>query len=187
MRTFYKNLGAALFLAAGIVGCGESSNSSPHSGALTVELTDAPGAYEAVYVTIDHVDVHRSGDTGDANGSWITVADVNGTYDLLKLQDGNLTELGAAMIPAADYQQMRLVLAVESNDTALYPYGNYVVVNGIPSELTVPSMEIKENHNFVMAPDGNMTMTIDFDANNSIHSTGNGSYMLQPVLHVDTK
>ncbi|MHC3994618.1 DUF4382 domain-containing protein [Thiomicrolovo sp. ZZH C-3] len=184
MKRFYASIAAAALLTAGIAGCGGSSSDS---GVLNVGLTDAPAEFEAVYVTIDKVMVHRADESNESNSSWLTVADVNGTYDLLKLRDGNVSMLGVANIPAATYTQMRLVLQYDSNDSTVHPYGNYVVIGGTPSELTIPSMEVKESHNFVMAPDGNMTMTVDFDANKSIHSTGSGKWMLKPVLHVDTK
>jgi len=179
MKKAYLSTLAAAVLFAGLAGCGGSSSDS---GVLSVELTDAPAEFQAVYVTVAQVAVHRA---GDANASWITIADVNGTFDLLQLQNGTTELLGVASIPVADYTQMRLILADESNDTALHPYGNYVVVDGNASELTVPSMELKESHNFTMAADGNVTMTIDFDANRSIHAAGS-KWILNPVLHVTT-
>ena len=190
MKHLYASGVAALLLGLAFAGCGGGSSDT---GILDVKLTDAPVDFDAVFVTIDHVDVHRADQFSESNESntseagWITVADVNGTYDLLTLQDGNLTQIGIATIPAAKYTQMRLYLAAESNDTALHPYGNYVVIDGNATELTVPSMFVRENHNFIMAADGNMTMTIDFDANRSVHSTGNGGWTLKPVLHVETK
>lgn len=187
MKNSYLTAAAAALLAMGIAGCG-SGSSSGATGTLDVALTDAPAAFDAVYVTVERVAVHRADDGNDSNesnASWITVAEPHGTYDLLTLQNGTTEALGVATIPAADYTQMRLYLSSESNDTALYPYGNYVVIDGVPYELTVPSMVIKETHNFVMAADGNMTMTIDFDANASIHSASD-KWILNPVLHVDT-
>jgi len=183
MKHLYTSGMAALLLAAGIAGCGGSSSDT---GVLNVNLKDAPANLQAVYVTITRIDVHRADENNESNSGWITVADLNGTYDLLKLRDGNVTQIGVATIPAMKYQQMRLILSKDSNDTLAHPYGNYVVVDGNISELDVPSMEIKESHNFVMARDGNMTMTIDFDANRSVLSTGNGGWKLKPVLHVGT-
>ncbi|MBD3801336.1 MAG: hypothetical protein IE886_07855 [Campylobacterales bacterium] len=40
-------------------------------------------------MTIDKVMVHRSDESDESNSIWLIVADVNGTYDLLKLRDGN--------------------------------------------------------------------------------------------------
>jgi hypothetical protein len=187
MKNRYIGIIAAAALVLGAAGCG-SSSSSTGSGTLDVTLTDAPATFDAVYVTIDRVTVHQGddfNDSNDSNGSWITVAEPHGTYDLLTLQNGTTEDLGVTTIPAAKYTQMRLYLSSESNDSTLYPYGNYVVIAGIPYELKVPSMTIKENHNFVMASDGNMTMTIDFDANASVHAAGS-QWILNPVLHVDT-
>ena len=187
MKSTYFGLVGGALLAIMAAGCGGSSSAA--TGTLGVNLTDAPAEFDAVFVTVDRVAVHRADDTNDSNESqsgWITVAQPHGTYDLLTLRDGNLSELGITTIPATKYTQMRLYLSSESNDSVLYPYGNYVVIGGVPYEMTVPSMVIKENNNFVMAPDGNMTMTIDFDANASVHATGGGDWMLKPVLHVKT-
>ncbi len=184
MRRIYAQCVAVAVLALGIAGCGGSGSAG--TGTLNVGLTDAPGDFDAVYVTIDRVAVHRADESNESNASWITVADVNGTYDLLKLQNGTTEALGIKTIPAAKYTQMRLILSAESNDSTMYPYGNFVVINGMAYELTVPSMVIKENNNFVMANDGNMTMTIDFDANRSVHAADD-KWMLKPVLHVKTK
>ena len=183
MKNMFGSVAAAVLLAIGVAGCGGGSSGA--SGILGVSLTDAPAAYDAVYVTVERVTVHRADDSNESNASWITVAEPHGTYNLLTLQNGTTEDLGVATIPAAKYTQMRLYLSADSNDSTLYPYGNYVVIGGVPYELTVPSMVIKENHNFVMAPDGNMTMTIDFDANASVHDAS-GKWMLKPVLHIKT-
>jgi len=184
MKRMYANWIAAIVVTLGVAGCGGSGSAG--SGTLNVGLTDAPGDFDAVYVTIDRIAVHRADESNESNASWITVADVNGTFDLLKLQHGTTEDLGVSTIPAAKYTQMRLYLSDESNDSSMYPYGNFVVINGMAYELTVPSMVIKENNNFVMAGDGNMTMTIDFDANSSVHQA-DGKWVLKPVLHVKTK
>lgn len=175
----------AALLSIGITGCGSGSSGS-NEGVLEVQLTDAPGDFEAVYVTIDSVAVHSASDLHDSNGSWITVAQPHGTYDLLTLQDGNTELLGIEKIPAEKYTQMRLILSEESNDSQRHPFGNYVEINGTAHALTVPSMTLKENHNFSMAADGNMTMTIDLDAAASIHEAGD-KWILTPVLHVKTQ
>jgi len=184
---------AAITLAMLLTGCESSNGGSAKSGILEVQLTDAPGDFESVFVTIDRVAVHRASDMNDSNESnesnstagWFTVAEPRGTYDLLTLQNGETTQLGIGDLAAAKYTQMRLYLGDESNDSKLHPFANYVVVDGNASALTVPSMTIKENHNFTMDEGGVITMTVDFDAEQSIHSAGK-KWILNPVLHVTT-
>ena len=199
----------------GLSGCGESgSTSAPNastSGSLSVLLTDAPGDYSAVYVTIDEIRVHKAGDddiTSDTNStdanetyenssdinssdaSWIVVAQPHKTYNLLALQNGLTEELGEANISTGKYTQMRLVLGdKEDNGTNSlgnpHPYANYVIfTNGSDvSQLKVPSNVIKQNHSFIVIPDSKLTLTIDFDANKSITEVGgSGKYILKPVL-----
>ncbi len=200
------SLSIVVFL--GLSGCGSSSDSSSSAtGSLSVQLTDAPGDYSAVYVTIDEIRVHKS-DEDDANvnmteddmyevsddlnntdPSWIVVARPYKTYNLLELQNGLTEELGDANISVGKYTQMRLVLGnQEDNGTNIsgnpHPFAHYVIfTNGSDTAaLTIPSDVIKQNHNFTVLPDSNIILTIDFDANKSIVETGNGQYILKPVL-----
>ena len=48
----------------------------------------------------------------------------------------------------------------------------------------VPSGEVKLNREFDITSNSPMTMLIDFDGNQSIHPTGNGRYMMSPVVTV---
>ena len=213
----YKRGFSAIVVAVflGLSGCGESDSPSvsnaSSSGSLSILLTDAPGDYSAVYVTIDEIRVHKAGDddiSSDTNStddnetyenstdinssdtSWIVVAQPYKTYNLLELQNGLTEELGEANISTGKYTQMRLVLGdKEDNGTNSlgnpHPYANYVIfTNGSDvSQLKVPSNVIKQNHNFVVIPDSKLTLTIDFDANKSIiEAGGSGKYILKPVL-----
>jgi len=193
----------SLFLILGTNACNESSNTSKTgtnaTGSVRVLLTDAPGDYKSVYVTIDKILVHKADDdnssddntTEDSNATdndsgWITVAEPHQTYDILKLENNVTVSLGDANISAGTYTQLRLVL--HKNDTE-HPYSNYVIISDgdDPQALKVPSNTIKTNRNFTIVGDSNNTLTIDFDANKSIklHKTGNGKLILTPVISVD--
>ena len=217
MNVFKWGLASVLAAALlGLSGCGDSASSdttsSSNSGSLSVLLTDAPGDYSAVYVTIDEIRVHKAGedsssdinstddnetyesstDINNSDSSWLSVAEPHKTYNLLALQNGLTEELGEANISTGKYTQMRLVLGdQEDNGTNIlgnpHPYAHYVVfTNGSDvSKLKVPSNVIKQNHNFVVLPDSKLTLTIDFDANKSItEAGGSGQYILKPVLGV---
>ncbi len=136
---------------------------------ITVKMTDAPGAYDAVIVNVKSVVVVT--DKGQ------TELPVNGgPIDILRFRMGKDTILADADIPAGTIQQVRFVL----NDT-----GNRVVINGVSYDLTTPSGQtsgVKLNVNETLAPDVAYTMRLDFDAAQSIVLTGSGKYILKPVI-----
>lgn len=150
------------------VSCKKNS-SAPGSAHVTVKLTDAPGAYDAVILSIKSVVVVT--DKGDQT---ITVG--GGPINILNFRFGKDTLLAARDIPAGTIQQIRLVL----NDS-----GNRVVVNGTSYALTTPSGQtsgVKLNvHDNLVAGIG-YTLRLDFDAAQSIVLTGNGKYILKPVI-----
>ena len=199
----------SLFLLIGFFGCGEADTKSDavtKKGSISVLLTDAPGDYRAVYVSIEKILVHKSGESTQENNEtsyennetqtdagWITVAQPNKTYDLLTLQNGITQEMGEHNISTGKYTQVRLVLSSqEDNGTNIlgdtHPYANYIVLVGDDvTKLKVPSNTIKYNHNFEILEDNATVMTIDFDANKSIIQRGNGEWILKPVLDVKSK
>ena len=52
------------------------------------------------------------------------------------------------------------------------------------ADLRIPSGEVKLNRGFTLAADKTTTMVIDFDGDKSIHQTGNGTYMMSPVIGI---
>lgn len=160
------NLRVILVLVSTLVllfflGCGSGGSSSPSgettTGTVKILLTDAPGPYQSVYVTIDEVLVHKDGecvandvDTNDDNatetdgsdneteisddcdGGWYTVATPGQTIDLLTLQDNVTMALGEVDIATGMYDQLRLILGdVPDNGTnilnGVHPFANYIV------------------------------------------------------------
>lgn len=155
------------------VGCSDSSN--PANGTLKINLIDSPGDFDAVFVQVEGVQVHAAG--ADSNEGWRTVSAQSGIYDLLTLRNGLSALLVHEQLPAGDYTQIRLLLGPD----------NSVVVDGVTHDLTVPSGQqsgLKLNHPFTIEGDELYEITMDFDAARSIHMTGNGRYMLRPVIGV---
>ena len=209
MKKFYKLIGFVLSLTmiTLISGCGGGSSSTstaaaPSTGTLALNLKDAPGDFQAVYVTIKEVQVHMSSDedeesdttednsvaedqeTSDSN-AWTTVVSPNKTYDLLELQNGVEAVLGEENLTVGHYTQMRLVLDSEPDDSnntlkEAHPFGNYVIVDGNYFELIIPSSMqsgIKLIKGFDILADTTTTLTLDFDANKSISPTKDGDKM----------
>lgn len=135
-------------------------------------LTDAPAPYDAVNIDIQRVEINTSGD----DGGWVSYPVAPKTYDLLLLRNGQHVTMGDPLsLPDGKIEQIRLILG--SNNT--------VVVDGQTYPLTTPSAQqsgLKINFHKDLAPNGVYRIWLDFDANRSIHKTGNGKYMLKPVI-----
>jgi len=55
---------------------------------------------------------------------------------------------------------------------------------GASAPLDIPSGEVKLTRGFDVSATSVMTMLLDFDGNGSIHATGNGRYMMSPVITI---
>jgi hypothetical protein len=164
-------------MAAGILvftAC-RKSNSTEGSATLQVRLTDAPGNYDAVYIDVEKVEVNVSSDTG-ATGGWVTVPMLRpGIYNLLDFRNGIDTVLASVNLAAGKLSQMRLTLG-DSNS---------VVINGQSYSLKTPSAQqsgLKFNIHATLTSGILYRLWIDFNAGSSIVTTGNGGYILKPVI-----
>ena len=182
----------AAILAALIAGCGGSSYGSggAATGTLGVSLTDAPACgFDNVYVTVNKVRVHQSSSATDTDAGWsdITLSPAQ-KIDLLSLNNGALVDLGQTPLPAGHYTQLRLVL---NPNTLQDPNANSAVPS-VPSgspevPLVTPSAVqsgIKLINEFDVASGQRVDLMLDFNACKSIVKTGNGKYLLKPVIRV---
>jgi hypothetical protein len=178
--------GALSVLAAGCGG-GGSSGSSPTmmnaQGLVSVSVTDAPGDYDNVWVTVQAVWFHMSNAAGPDDAGWVKVA-VNPavTVDLLTLQNGSLSQLfGNTMLAPGNYQQIRVFLA--GPDAALTPSAmaakllyndqvNYQDAAGTqqsaPLELVNPSKGIALYGTFAVASGTPLDLALDFNVNRDV-------------------
>lgn len=172
-----------------VAACGDSPTepSRSGSGTLSVRLTDSPfSEARAVLVTFSSVRAHRS------DSDWTTVPFVEAggsrTCDLKKLE-GPSDVLGVGTLPAGHYTQVRLVV-----DSAALYFDNassgpacapsVPAPAGATARLEIPSGEVKLNRGFDLAEGAAMSMLLDFDGDGSIRQTGNGRYMMSPVIAV---
>jgi hypothetical protein len=173
---FFVALAAGFFV---FISCNKNS-SSGGTGHLEVRLTDDPAVYDAVYIDVQKVEVNVSADSGAKSG-WQTVPLFRpGIYNLLDFRNGMDTVLAATDLPAGKLSQMRLVLG----------NNNSVVINGQSYDLKTPSAQqsgLKFNIHATLTDGIVYRLWIDFNAGRSIVTTGDGSFILKPVIRTYTE
>lgn len=139
---------------------------------LSVKMVDSPGAYDAV-----NIDVLRI--RANYNGQWVDFPlESPGIYNLLEFINGNsLIMIGDTALLPGSISEIRLVLG--SNNT--------VIEDGMTYDLQTPSGQ-SSGYKVKMDPQvleagRTYVIVIDFDVSRSVHQTGNGKYMLKPVVH----
>ncbi len=134
-----------------------------------IRMTDAPGPYDAVYIDIQGVEI--TGNDGKA-----VMTNVNtGIYNLLALSNGLDTLIATGALEVATVSQIRLILGPN----------NSVVVSNVNYPLSTPSAEqsgLKLQVHHTLQAGVQYNVLLDFDANQSIVQTGNGTYKLKPVI-----
>jgi hypothetical protein len=200
MKWMHAGAVLALSVAVGAASCSSSESTtspSPGSGGggggnaglgtLQVLMKDSPFSdAEAVLVTFTEVSVHHTG------AAWLRLPFAEAaearTCDLKRLEE--VTDLlGVGQLEAGHYTQLRLEVSRtriywdnESAGPACAP--TMIAPLGTFSEATVPSGTLHLNRQFTIDPGATTTITLDFDGDKSIKQTGNGKYMMQPVIAV---
>ncbi|VVC04899.1 Uncharacterised protein [Candidatus Burarchaeum australiense] len=161
----------------GQVGTGQqTAQASPASGEgrAVITITDAAadmGSVSGINITVGSISVHS------AQGGWATVSSTQKTYDLLQLRaSGAQSLLADANLSPGTYDQIRLeisnVAVTDSNGThnAKLPSGDLTIKGG-----------------FSVAANSTTSLNLDFAADRSLHLTGNGRYILAPVVRLQEK
>ena len=159
-----------------LVAC-KKDNNGTHQ--VTVRLTDNPFNAEEVNVDIHSVQLKHADDNNPDSSSdegWVTIDTKDSIYNLLDLQNDVNVLLAQGPFNYDHLQEIRFILGPD----------NSIKIGGVLFPLTVPSgsssgFKIKIDRDL---HDGNNDFMIDFDAALSIHETGNGKYMLRPVLRL---
>ena len=145
------------------------------TGTLVMKITDAPANLNVTHVnmTITQIQVHLSAGGGNnTTAGWYTVVNESHTFDLVALED--VTEFFCSVnLSVGMYTQIRLII-----DSCV------ITIDGVEYDCTVPSGSIKLISPFVLRANETTTLTLDFDAQESISETGNHTYKFQPVIKV---
>lgn len=185
-------LACAFVLAA--CGGGGDGGQAKSGATLGVMLTDAPACgFDAVYVTVRQVRIHRSEDAEEDVDGWTNVnIDPPRKINLLDLNNGVAAALGEGPIGPGTYQQFRLVLVHNDDDTL----ANSVVLSGTSTELPLETKKsgIKLVHGFTVGINERADVLLDFNACKSVvkrghghghdNKDGKGTYSLKPVIKI---
>lgn len=150
-------------------GCIEQSKGE---GILELRITDKPGDLNIteVWINISTIEVHKSGNNSTA--SWFTIMEDGKEFDLVMLR--NVTEfLGKENLTVGNYTQIRFNINMAN-----------VTIDDVSYNLSIPSKTIKLIRPFNITEGETTTLILDFDANESIHETGNEKYMFKPTLKI---
>ncbi len=187
MKTIKLLFICCLTVFLGFTSCDTASDNG-QTGTMEVKMTDAPANYDAVVITINSVRVKKDEDDDDdtdgeenddgdddEDEEWVTIMEETRQVDLLELTNGNEVTLGSEELEAGNYSQIRFILGDD----------NTVTVDGETYALTTPSAQqsgLKLNIDAEVEEGSSYTLLVDFDAARSIVETGNGMYILKPVL-----
>jgi len=173
-----------LFIAslAACSGSGGSGTGSGATGAVDLHLTDGPGDYDHVWITVKESWFHVSegSEPGDAGWHRFPLSSPV-TIDLLTLRNGAISDAiwQGLILPAGHYQQIRIVLA-DTDDPLAAPaqaaglqYNNEVVIGSMHYPLRVPDAKngIKLSGSFRVPESGLLRLAIDFNVDEDIVET----------------
>ncbi len=176
------------------------SGTTGSAGTMAVALTDAPGDFDHVWITIKDLWIHSS-DAADprpgVSGWHKYPLAAPKTIDLMALTNGNAQSIWDGIsLPVGTYQQIRLVLvdtddpleisATTANSGATLAFNNEVMVNGIEYPLHIPDARhgIRLVGTFTITAGATLKLAIDFDAGNDIVEFRKGTeYILKPRLN----
>lgn len=143
-------------------------------GRAVFTITDAAadmGSVSSIEITVDQVMVHSQTD------GWVAVTSTPETYDLLELKaEGRHALLADTQLQEGAYNQMRLDIS------------NVMVTDGEGThEATLPSGQLRMQGELNVQADSTSSASFDFIADESLHVTGEGEYILAPVVQVETR
>ncbi|HEY31525.1 MAG TPA: DUF4382 domain-containing protein [Dehalococcoidia bacterium] len=138
------------------------------SGMLRLYVADPPAPdMDAILVDIANIEAHMAEGVG-----WINIAENPGQFDLKELYISELEEfLASQIVDAGKYTQIRFDVETVT-----------IVVGEDEFDAKVPSGKIKLVGEFEVPDGGIVTVTLDFNGEESVLVTGNGQYMFKPVI-----
>lgn len=161
---------SAIVVVAGLVAACSGSPTSPSGNTnLRLMLTDAPiEGLEKVNIYFTDVTAKPVGQPAQK----LSLQLQDNPVDLLTLDD-KVIGFAAGAMPSGDFEYIHINIDKSKS---------FIVVKAAQKALQVPSEEIKVLGGFKVDEQHLTTLTLDFDAQASIVSLGNGDFLLKPVV-----
>jgi hypothetical protein len=162
--------GLALLTVLSVMACDESPIVPTPSANLVVQLTDDHTD------NVEQVNLYFASVTANSAGGppeTMAVVLANNPQDLLVLRD--------AVIPLATVEPGYYVSFLIN----LHEELSNIVEGGKMFPIRIPSEEIKILGGFTVRDNGTTTVTLDFDAEQSLIRLGNGEWLLKPVVGME--
>jgi len=162
-------IGIILLFSTFLMGC-----ITTEKGTLVLKITDAPGEFNIskALVTISSVEIHLAAGGNNSTAEWVTVINESKQFDLILLE--NVTDILAIHeLEVGIYTQIRLHIS-----EAL------VTIDDVQYNLEIPSKTIKLVNQFIIEPNDDTILILDFDIQDSVHKTGSDKYIFQPTIKV---
>ena len=137
-------------------------------GMLVLRITDAPSDLNITkaLVNISNVEVHLIA------AGWFTVVEGPVSFDLIAIK--HVEEfLGSVNLSVGRYTQIRLQV-----DSAL------VTIDGVEYDLKIPSEVVNLISPFSVYVNETTTLPLDFDVQESVHSSSQYKYIMNPTIRV---
>lgn len=152
----------------------KTSDLSQNNGGIVFAVSDKAadmGTISAINLTVDSLQIHSSAE------GWITITQNDAVFDLLKLKATGAAQLLAqAQLEAGQYDQVRLDV---KSVTVVDAQGQ--------KSAKLPSNILRFNAMVEITEGATSSVILDFKADESLHITGKGEYILFPVLQVEAK
>lgn len=180
---------AAVGIAAQLAGCGGGGGTAIAEGTLRVAITNtgsATCAYDTVHLAVEAVMVNPNANAAAGDAGWqprdVPLALQQARkIDLRPQSVGSPQEIVTMMVPAARYAQVRLWLEQTS---VLVVTPNWVTMGSSTDKIaldTSKAASIPVQYPFTVPANGQVDLTLNFDACQSIKDTG-GTLQLVPVI-----
>lgn len=154
--------------------CSKDKGDTPNSPTrIMVYMHDQPIPFQQVNIDLQSIEIK-----GNGNNEVVVLGDYAGVYNLLDLQNGIDTLIADTEVNYSYISQIRLILGPN----------NTVMVDSTLYDLQTPSAQqsgLKINVHAPLTDLDTLIISLDFDANESVHQMGNDEYQLHPVIHVD--
>ncbi len=183
----FLRLSIAILVGLGLAAC-DNDETGP-SSTVTVRITDSPFSdAQAVLVTFSELSARRSGQ-GEFTQIPFSPESATRTCDLKRLQ-GVEDVLGAGPLAEGHYTQIRVTVTAATlyfdaaSSSASPCAASIAPPSGASAAIEIPTSQVTIDHEFDVSNNAATNVTLDFEGEPSIQESGNGSFMLTPVISV---